>query len=92
MADRYDRPYLRKDGTEVMVEIEVDSWGSEPVTSGPPEACDPGDPMEVHVERAWLEPHGTPVDLTDEEKQEAEGAFCSDPPEADYGPDDDWGD
>jgi hypothetical protein len=82
--------------TEIIVEITVNSWGTSPQTSGPPEICDPGDPMEVEVGDAWLlsEFEKTDLDppkitLTDAERERIEAEFCEDPPEQDNGYDDD---
>lgn len=93
MGETFTRPFLRDDKeTEVEVEIEVSSWGSAPMTSGPPEACHDGDPMECEVIGAWLVEYtlanvafrGAPVILTAEEYERAEREFCEDPPEPDY--------
>lgn len=92
MSESFFRPALRDDGTEITVEIEVQSWGSPAQTSGPPEACDPGDPMECYVKEAWLTADEDKADapkitLTDDECARIEQEFLEDPPEYDYGDD-----
>lgn len=87
MSETFERTHtITRDGVEVevTVEIAVDSWGSAPVTSGPPEFCDPGDGLECSVNKAWRTDTGEPVALTDDERERFEIAFAEDPPEADY--------
>jgi hypothetical protein len=91
MAETYYWAFLRDDGeTEVQVEIAVNSWGRAAQLYGPPEACDPGEPMEVEVLRAWLwSDRNTPlapcVILTEAEIDRAEIEFMENPPEDDDG-------
>ena len=101
MGSTFFRTAIRDDReTEITVEVEVHSWGSAPQTYGPPESCDPGEPMEIEIINCWLlegddEPQPFKpviVALTDLERQRIEGEFCEDPPEADYPDYDDWRD
>lgn len=85
MAETFFRHATRDDGTEVQVEIEVESWGY-------PSSCwDPGEGMQCFVKSAWLQDdggeRGPEVELTDAERERIEIAFSEDPPDQDY---DDW--
>ncbi len=90
MSESFFRFATRDDGTEIQVEIEVESWGSPAQTYGPPEDCDPGEGVECFVKNAWLldvsgDCGAESVDLTSAERERIEIAFCEDPPEQDYG-------
>lgn len=96
MAETFDRPAMRDDReTEIEVEIEVSSWGCAAQTSGPPESCHDGDPMEFEITGAWLIGYtldntafrGAEVTLTPSEIDRIERDFQENPPEPDYGPD-----
>lgn len=49
----YEASLILSDGSPVLVEYTAQG-GSSAVTSGPPEACDPGEPPEICILRAWL--------------------------------------
>lgn len=98
MAETFFRNYNRddEDETEIVVEIQVDGWGSEPSgLFGPPEDYDPGEGMEISILKAWLKSDEDKADapeitLTDAERTKIETHFLENPPEADDGPDYDW--
>lgn len=83
MPESFFRPARRDDGTEITVEIEIQSWGS------PGNGWDDiGDPMECFVKDAWLTADEDRADalsikLTDDECARIEEAFLEDPPEYD---------
>lgn len=83
MAQTFFRSFTRDDReAEVEVEIIVNSWGA-------PQSWDcPAEPMECEFSVATDE-SGARVDLTEKEMERAELEFYEDPPEVDYGPDDD---
>lgn len=90
MPETFFRHYNRDDEaeTEILVEIQVDGWGSAPSgLFGPPEDYDPGDGMEFSILKAWLKSDEDKFDapeitLTDAERERIEIAFAEDPPEA----------
>lgn len=82
MGQTFFRTHTRDDGeTEFTCEIEVVTWG------GPATWDDPAEGPEVDLVRAWIEPSGEEITLTDAEWAKAEQQFLEDPPEADYGDD-----
>lgn len=95
MSESFFRDAIRDDReTEIQVEIAVSSWGCAAQTYGPPESCDPGEPMEVEIVDAWLLADADKADaprltLTDAERERIELEFMENPPEPDYG-DDSW--
>lgn len=95
MSETLFLPAMRDDGeTEVFVEFTVHSWGSPPQTYGPPEMCDPGDPIEAEITDCWIAgdsrgEHAPRIKLTDAECERILDKFYANPPEPDYGPDPD---
>lgn len=72
---------------EPEVSFNVDSYGSAPVTSGPPEAFDAGDPPEISINGIWLgEVFILAADLTQPEYEYIERVILEDMPE----PEDDY--
>lgn len=90
MAETFFRYATRDDGTEVQIEIEVESWGCASTY------WDPGEGVQCFVKSAWLQDdggeQGAKVELTDAECERIEIAFSEDPPEQDYPDYDTWRD
>lgn len=98
MAETFTRPATRDDReTEIEAEITVSSWGCAAQTSGPADRCHDGAPIELEITGAWLVLYtlanvpfrGDTVTLTPSEVDRIEREFRENPPEPDYGPDDD---
>lgn len=65
---------VRREDREIEVHVEVTSWGSPPRTNGPPECCDPGDPVEWEY---TTDPPG--IELTEVELEDVEERIACDP-------------
>ena len=53
MTGEHEAKLILSDGRAVLVEYTA-TGGSKPVTSGPPEHCDPGEAPEITIVRAFL--------------------------------------
>lgn len=78
----YNFDFERDDGTEVLVTYRLTGGGSDYFANG---HWNPGDPLEVWIEKVYGLADGE--DLTEAEYDKIEAAILDDPPEPDYGPD-----
>jgi spore coat polysaccharide biosynthesis protein SpsF (cytidylyltransferase family) len=69
---------------EILVDLTVRP-GSAPQVSGPPEACDPGEPAEVEILGAEILATGEATTLTPEEIEKVELYVAENPDEFDPG-------
>lgn len=80
---KHDQHMTLSDGREVLVDYEVESYGSDPSgMSGPPENYDPGSGPELYVTGATIDdgtPKGVPVVLTNAERERLEEEIASNP-------------
>lgn len=80
---KHDQYMTLSDGREVLVDYEVDCYGSEPSGMyGDPEHYDPGSGPELHIERIRLAADGSSDDeivLPDEDRWKLEATIAENP-------------
>lgn len=92
MMAAHDREMTLADGREVLVDYEVESYGSEPSgMHGPPENYDPGSGPDLSITRVRLADDAAPndpIELDDVERYRLENIIAENPdwwmPDDDY--------